>query len=106
MSDRRTAATFLADLELAVANIEAIQRRLLAEIQEHGTKFTPVQEAKWEGAFTLVRGVLSDELHPMLRAWQDGGVSSRKSELILEGVDTSGMPTRTIVLGPDTPETT
>lgn len=95
--DLRTAETFIADLELAVANIEAVQARLMAEIREHGSEFTPEQEAKWEGAFTMVRGMLADELHPMLRAWKDGGVFSRKSELILAGEDVSDRPTRIVV---------
>lgn len=87
MADQRTAEHFIADLELAVANIEDIRDRLLAEIREHGSDFTPEQEAKWEGAFKLVRGVLADELHPCLRAWKEGGVYSRKSEVLLEGGD-------------------
>lgn len=94
MADQRTAETFIADLELAVSNIEDIKARLLAEIREHGEEFTPEQEAKWEGAFKMAMGVLSDELYPMLRAWKEGDVSSRKSELILEGKATPDTPTQ------------
>lgn len=81
MSADRAAA--IADLEMVVSNLQDVMQKLLVECQEHGGEFTPRQEGKWEGAFLMVRGVLSDELHPMLKAWQQGGSFSRKGEEIL-----------------------
>lgn len=80
---QRQRDAFLADLELAVSNLEEVRAKLLAECQEHGAEFTKEQEAKWEGGFMMLRGILGDELRPMLRAWKEGAQSSRKGEQIM-----------------------
>jgi hypothetical protein len=82
MSPDRAAAS--ADLEMVVANLEGVFQKLVAECQEHGASFTQRQEGKWEGGFVAIRGVLVDELRPMLAAWQKGEAFSRKGEKILE----------------------
>lgn len=81
MSPDRQAA--IADLEMVLTNLEALHAKLLADCQEHGAAFTPRQEGKWEGGFIMIRGVLVDELRPMLKAWKEGGAYSRRGEQIL-----------------------
>lgn len=81
MTDERQA--FIADLELAVERVQGIMDNLRKECEEHGADFTPEQEGKWTGAFMMARGILADELRPMLKAWKDGHQSSRKGEQIM-----------------------
>jgi len=78
---------FITDLELVVQRVNELRQRLIQEIQEHGEEWTPEQEAKWEGAFKAVFGILSDELHPCLRSWKGGHPYSRRSELLQAGED-------------------
>jgi len=85
--DRPTmqAEHFITDMQLVIENIDRHRARLVAEIQEHGEEFTKEQEAKWEGAFIAVFGLLRDELCPCLRSWESGHPYSRRSELMLAG---------------------
>ncbi len=71
------------DLEMVVENLADRWEKLRLECVEHGAKFTPKQEGKWEGAFVALRGVLVDELRPMLENWQKGEAWSRKGEELL-----------------------
>lgn len=78
---------YVADLEMVVGRVRALHDKLRDECREHGSKFTPEQEARWEGSFLLVRGILVDELEPMLRNWKEGQPYSRKSEKMIEALN-------------------
>lgn len=81
MSAERQA--FIADLEMVVEHLRSLQEKLRKECEEHGAEFTPRQEGKWEGGFVMVRGILRDELEPMLEAWKQGSQFSRKGEQLM-----------------------
>ena len=85
---------FIADLEMVVDHLRELHQGLLKENREHGGEFTPKQEGKWEGGFVTVRGILVDELDPMLRAWQQGGQFSRKGEAIMAAATAPLAPRR------------
>ena len=78
---------YVADLEMVVDNLRDRFEKVKGECRVHGDKFTPVQEAKWEGVFTTLRGVLIDELVPMLSNWKEGQPRSRAGEKIIEGLN-------------------
>jgi len=78
---------FVADLEMVVDNITERWNRLKADCTERGSKFTPEEEARWEAAFLTLRGVLVDELNPMLRTWKEGYQFSRKGEKLAGNED-------------------
>lgn len=71
------------DLKLVISSIEEIRDRLMTECREDGAGWTPEQVGKWEGAFKAVRGILHDELHPLLDAWERGIAFSRAAEDLL-----------------------
>ncbi|MCP3961257.1 MAG: hypothetical protein GY719_25705 [bacterium] len=75
-------AAFIADLTLAIRNLEEIRGKLADDCRENGADYTQKQEGKFEGGFLMVRGVLMDWLEPMLREWTHGRHSSRKGEEI------------------------
>ncbi len=88
---------FVADLEMTIGDVEEIRARLLAECQEHGAKYTPRQEGKFEGGFTMVRALLVDHLSGMLQAWLEGGHFSRKGEKIQHGGDPGQVVDRAVL---------
>ena len=80
-------AVYVADLEMVVDNLRDRFEKVKGECRVHGDKFTPEQEAKWEGVFMTLRGVLIDELVPMLSNWKEGQPQSRVGEKIIEGLN-------------------
>ncbi len=56
----------------------------------------PVAIAKWEGAFMALRAVLSEELQPLLDAWEKGGPLWRSTEVLLAGGDPSNIVRRVV----------
>lgn len=78
-------AAYLADIDMVIGNLREVHENLMRECQEHGASWTKEQEAKWEGAFLMVLGVLRDELEPMREAWAAGVQFSRKGEKIMAG---------------------
>lgn len=45
----------------------------------------PAVEARWEGAFMTLRGLLMEELNPLLDAWEEGHPLWRSTEKMLGG---------------------
>jgi hypothetical protein len=74
---------FIADLEMVVGNLRKIREDLLRTCKEHGHTFDKRQEGRWDGSFTMVRGILADELGPMLHAWKAGHQYSRQGDEIM-----------------------
>jgi len=96
MSAEREAC--VADLEMVVERLRDLFGRLREECELHGASFTPKQEGKWEGGFLAIRGVLVDELGPMLATWKRGEPFSRKGEEILNGANERILATDTKAL--------
>ncbi len=71
---------YVADLEMVVDDIQNLFEKLKGECRVHGDKFTPVEEARWDGTFKAVRGVLMDALVPLLSNWKEGQPYSRIGE--------------------------
>jgi len=45
----------------------------------------PVEVARWEGAFMALRGLLTEELSPMLESWERGEPHWRSTEQMIAG---------------------
>jgi len=75
---------YVADLQMVVDDIHNLFEKLKGECRVHGDKFTPKQEAKWEGSFMAVRGILTDALVPLLSNWKEGQPYSRIGEKVVE----------------------
>lgn len=75
----------LNDLRETVERVRGHFQRLHAECVEHGADWTPEQTARWEGSFTAIRGLLMDELNPLLDAWEGGHPQWRSTEKMLGG---------------------
>lgn len=73
---------FIADLQMVVDHVRESLQKLRMHCELHGKDYSPVEEARWEGSFLALRGVLSDELKPMLRCWEQGYHFSRVGEEI------------------------
>lgn len=49
----------------------------------------PVEVARWEGAFLALRSILTEELSPLLEAWQEGEARWRSTETMIHAGDPS-----------------
>lgn len=58
------------DLKMVVENVRATHAKLLEQVREPGPR-SERDDGKLEGAFLMARGLLLDELLPMLQAWEN-----------------------------------
>lgn len=75
----------LMDLDELIASLEARRERALEVCRERGATWTPVEEARWEGAFLCLMDLLGHELAPMRDQWRQGGWAYRKTEQAAAG---------------------
>lgn len=69
-----------ADLQMIVDQLADTLQRNLEDCRKNGAGWTPVQEARFEGAFMVLQGVLRDNLVPCLDAWKAVHAYSREGE--------------------------
>jgi hypothetical protein len=78
---------FINDYDETVNRIEEILAKLRAQCHTEADTWTPEQEARWEGAFTAVRGILADELFVVQEAWRKGHPAWRSTEKMMEDTE-------------------
>lgn len=81
--DTKQREAFIADLEMVRDRLQGIADKLIADCKANGDEYTDEEAAKFDGGFMMVRGVLMDELNPMLDCWKDGAQFSRKGEQLM-----------------------
>lgn len=71
------------DFRSLVDELEQMRERLIVSLQEQAAKghLDPVVEAKWDGAFAMLRfSVLGERLLPILESWEAGHGFYRSTE--------------------------